>query len=108
MNSDFLMRQLAVFIYTLARNGPVVFLGTLGIAVFGLGPIGRALAARIRGVAPSLPADDPSLAALKAGMTDLQERLDFSERVLTELRQRLIGGGGPVPPAPPGRAVTPV
>jgi hypothetical protein len=101
MDSAFWFRQFSQFIFTLASHGDVVLLGTLAISVFGLGPIGRALAARIRGT----PSDD-SLAALRSGMSELQERLDFSERVLGELRQRLIGGEAP--PEPPARVVTPV
>lgn len=104
MGSEFLIQQLRQFIFMLANNGHWVFLGTLGIGVFGLGPIGRALAARIRGPA----ADQASLDALKAGIADLQERLDFSERVLTELRQRALGPGDGAPQPAPGRTITSV
>ena len=106
MDGAFLMRQLEQFIYMLASHGHIVFLGTLGITVFGLGPIGRALAARIRGTTSAL-SDEASLSALKAGLTELQGRLDFSERILN-VRQRLIGSGESAPPIPPPRATTPV
>jgi hypothetical protein len=87
MDSEFLIQQLRQFIFTLASQGPLVFLGTLGILVFGLGPVGRALAARIRGseFRPGLP-QDPSVTGLQATVSELQERLDFSERMMAELR----------------------
>ena len=78
-------------------------MSSLGITVFGLGPLGRAVAARIRG----RHATDDSLEGLRTGITELQDRLDFSERVLTELRQKLIAGGKPPEAAPPRRMVTP-
>lgn len=103
MGPDFWARQFSQFIFTIASHGAAVFVSTLGITVFGLGPIGRAVAARIRGG----HAVDDSLGALKGGLTELQERLDFSERVLTELRQQQIVGGKPPEVAPPRRMVTP-
>lgn len=107
MDSEFLIQQLRQFIFDLASNGHVVFLTTLGILVFGLGPIGRAIAKRIRG-SESPPLEDPSLPALKASVSELQERLDFSERVLAELRDRQ-GGPGILPgPERTAREVTPV
>ena len=93
----------------LATNGHIVFLGTLAIAVFGLGPIGRAIASRIRGgVAPALPIEDPSLVAPKSAMGEVLERLDFSERMLTELSRRTLGPGLLPPQAEVPREVTPV
>ena len=50
-------------------------------------PVGRALAARIRGEVPVAP-PDPELRAdleqLRHDVADLQERLDFTERVLSQ------------------------
>jgi hypothetical protein len=106
MGPDFWTRQFAQFIFTIASHGAAVFVSTLGIMVFGLGPVGRAAAARIRGGAASGLADD-SLGDLKSGMTELQDRLDFSERVLTELRQRLLAPGDATQQPPPRRIVTP-
>ncbi len=103
MGPDFWTRQFAQFIFSIASHGATVLVSTLGITVFGLGPIGRALAARIRG----RNAADDSLEALRTGMNELQDRLDFSERVLTELRQQLIAGGKPLEVAPPRRMATP-
>ena len=96
MDRDFLIQQLGQFIFTLASNGPVVFLGTLGILVFGLGPIGRGIARRIATTeVPPLPAEDPAAASLKATVAELQERLDFSERVLADLRERPDAANSP-------------
>ena len=50
-------------------------------------PVGRALAARIRGEVP-VAQPDPELRAdleqLRHDVADLQERLDFTERVLSQ------------------------
>jgi hypothetical protein len=50
-------------------------------------PVGRALAARIRGEVPAAH-PDPELRAeleqLRHDVADLQERLDFTERVLSQ------------------------
>lgn len=60
------------------------------------GPIGVALAARIRGGAP--PADDHALAAevdnLRGRLAEVEERLDFAERLLAQAREadQLHGG----------------
>ena len=103
MGPDFWTRQFAQFVFSIATHGATVLVSALGITVLGLGPIGRAVAARIRG----RNAADDSLEALRTGVTELQDRLDFSERVLTELRQKLIAGGKPPEAAPPHRMVTP-
>ncbi|HEY6926182.1 MAG TPA: hypothetical protein VI653_22050 [Steroidobacteraceae bacterium] len=103
MGPDFWTRQFAQFIFSIASHGAAVLVSSLGITVFGLGPLGRAVAARIRG----RHAADDSLEALGTGITELQDRLDFSERVLTELRQQLIAGGKPSEAAPPRRMATP-
>ncbi len=102
------LQQWHQFIFDLANHGAIVFLGTLGIGVFGLGPIGRAIAARIRsGPTGALPPSDPSLPAMKAMLEEALERLDFSERVLTALDQRT--GGNPAQlPAKTARVITPV
>ena len=50
-------------------------------------PVGRAFAARIRG-APPAPEPDPELRAeldlLRQDVVELQERLDFTERMLAQ------------------------
>lgn len=94
MDSSFLVQQLRQFIFMLASYGHVVFLGTLAITVFGLGPIGRAIASRIRsGSTPAPPVSDPALAALTTTIGEVLERLDFSERLLTELNHKALGAG---------------
>jgi hypothetical protein len=60
------------------------------------GPIGAALAERIRGGAP--PADGQALAAeedhLRGRLAEVEERLDFAERLLAQAREadQLHGG----------------
>ena len=103
MGPDFWTRQFAQFIFSIASHGATVLVSALGITVLGLGPIGRAVAARIRG----RNAADDSLEALRTGITELQDRLDFSERVLTELRHKFIAGGKPPETALPHRVATP-
>ena len=111
MDSSFLVQQLRQFIFILASYGHIVFLGTLAITVFGLGPIGRAIASRIRsGPTPNPPVSDPSLAALTATIGEVVERLDFSERLLTELNHNALGAGSRQGQAPPDamREITPI
>ena len=68
----------------------------IGIAMILTGPIGAALAERIRGAAA--PADDHGLAAevdnLRGRLADVEERLDFAERLLAQAHEadRLHGG----------------
>ena len=70
--------------------------GILALILFGGGtlfllsvsPIGRALADRLRG--PAGPARDPELRAeveaLRQELAELQERVDFAERLLAQRR----------------------
>ncbi len=59
--------------------------GTLTVLAFS--PVGRALADRIRGHGAE-PAYDPELSAevqsLRADVSELQERVDFTERLLAQ------------------------
>ena len=104
--NDFWLNQWHQFIFQLASHGASVFLCTLGITVVGLGPIGRAIAARIRG-GPAGALPDETLEALKSGMAEMQERLDFSERMITDVRQHLLEPGKPIEPREPRRVTTP-
>ncbi|HUR95087.1 MAG TPA: hypothetical protein VMY76_10915 [Gemmatimonadales bacterium] len=60
------------------------------------GPIGAAIAERIRG--GPLPAEDPAIAAdvdhLRGRLAEVEERLDFAERLLSQAREadQLPGG----------------
>jgi len=50
------------------------------------GPLGDALARRIGGDADPRPPDDPELAELRTRVAELEERQDFTERVLLQDR----------------------
>jgi hypothetical protein len=61
-------------------------------------PVGRALADRLRGHVP--PREDPELMAeveaLRQEVADLQERVDFTERMLSSSQERReLGKGEP-------------
>lgn len=86
MDETFWSQQFTQFIFVLANNGHVVLLGTLGILAVSFGPIGRALAARLR----SGTREAAVLEALKAELVELQERVDFSERAVAEVRRQLL------------------
>lgn len=68
----------------------------IGLARILTGPIGRALADRLRGAPPAR--QDPALAAevdgLRTRLAEVEERLDFAERLLASARQadQLPGG----------------
>jgi F0F1-type ATP synthase membrane subunit b/b' len=68
----------------------------IGLVKIFTGPIGAALAERIRGAAA--PADDHGLAAevdnLRGRLAEVEERLDFAERLLAQAREadQLHGG----------------
>ena len=85
-----------------------VGLGSLGLF---FGPIGRALAKSIeahgRWLSPA-PEQDPArgeeaarLEALESRLGELEERLDFTERVLAQSRQAQIDGADTPPGALP-------
>jgi hypothetical protein len=61
----------------------------IGLVKIFTGPLGAALAERIRGAAA--PADDHGLAAevdnLRGRLADVEERLDFAERLLAQARE---------------------
>lgn len=54
-------------------------------------PVGRALAERIRGKGHAVAGPDPDTLAeidqLRQELTDVQERLDFAERLMTQHRE---------------------
>jgi hypothetical protein len=62
-----------------------------------ISPVGKALADRLRGHAP--PAQDPELLAeveaLRQEVAELQERVDFTERMLSSHERRELGKGEP-------------
>ena len=76
---------------TLIFGGATLFL-------LAISPIGRALAERIRGQAST--STDPQLLAdvdaLRHDVAELQERVDFTERLLAQREQGQVGEGGKV------------
>ena len=70
-------------------------IGAIGASLL-LGPVGKAISRRIGGREPS--ASDPEaaerIAELEHRLVDLEERLDFAERLLAQERatERLPGG----------------
>jgi hypothetical protein len=61
------------------------------------GPLGQALARRLTGAVPDLP-HDAEIAELRARLTELEERLDFTERVLLQQQERpQVPAGGEHP-----------
>ena len=70
---------------------PTTILGVIGGAVVLNGPVGKALARRLQGPTPSeLPPDQvlSELDDLRGRLTELEERADFSERLLAKQRER--------------------
>jgi hypothetical protein len=61
------------------------------------GPIGQALARRLAGTEPE-PAHDAEVAELRARVAELEERMDFTERVLLQQQERgQVSAGGEHP-----------
>lgn len=80
----------ALFAITFIFGGGTLFL-------LAISPVGKALADRLRGNAP--PAHDPELLAevdaLRQEVAELQERVDFTERMLSSQERRELGKGEP-------------
>ena len=78
-----------VLAITLIFGGGTLFL-------LSISPVGRALADRLRG--KSQPAQDPELLAevdaLRQEVAELHERVDFTERILSEAHERKELGKG--------------
>ena len=69
---------------------PVTIIGAIGAAVVLRGPLGQAIAERIRGGGGNeLPPEQVlnELDELRTRLTELEERADFSERMLAERRE---------------------
>ncbi|HEY6947611.1 MAG TPA: hypothetical protein VI297_02245 [Gemmatimonadales bacterium] len=76
----------------------LVFGGATGVGL-AFSPIGRALADRIRrrgGLTGPDPAAQEELARLRDDVAELQERLEFTERVLAQREGAGPGAGGTV------------
>jgi len=68
----------------------VLFFGGVTAVMLAFSPIGRALADRLRhrGGQPELdPAVQDELMRLRADVAELQERMDFTERVLAQRKE---------------------
>jgi hypothetical protein len=68
------------------------------VFLLSISPIGKAIAERIRANG-AVPMQDPELLAevdaLRRDMSELQERVDFAERLLARTQERQqVGGGG--------------
>ena len=78
---------------------PIGIIGLVSGAVVLIGPVGRALARKLEGAAPlelheAHEATAVEIDDLRARMGELEERLDFAERLLAQGRQdRELAGG---------------
>jgi uncharacterized protein YbjT (DUF2867 family) len=79
----------------------VMVFGTGMLAVVAFSPIGRAIAARLRGPAelPSEEVDElrEQVATLQQQVGELAERQDFTERLLAQAREKGALGSGSAP-----------
>jgi hypothetical protein len=82
MDPEILGWLLQQLLADLASNASIILISFFSVGVLGLGPIGRGLGRRLRG---STAAEDEAQ-RLRAEVELIQERLDFSERVLHQLR----------------------
>ncbi len=88
----------------LAQHVQVILPLLIGVGVLGLGPIGRAIARRIIGA----DAERAELESLRQQVAELQERADYTERLLGTLRSQLPPASGGATRAPDTRPVTPL
>jgi flagellar biosynthesis/type III secretory pathway M-ring protein FliF/YscJ len=80
------------FIIVLILIASAIF--TFAAAKLFKGPIGHALARRIAGAQPE-PDRDAEVAELRARVAELEERVDFTERVLLQQQERgQVSAGG--------------
>lgn len=87
----------------LVDNASTIILTVFTVSVVGLGPIGRGLGRRLRG---STEAEEESR-RLQSEVEQLHERLDFSERLLHQLRPA-VAPMEPTDETTTPEAVTPV
>ena len=92
-------------LFRLAEHAQVFIPALFATAVLGLGPIGRAFARRLS----SGTDEREELASLRQQLVELQERVDYTERLLAEARKQVPPPSGPPATRPPdGHARTPV
>jgi hypothetical protein len=79
----------------MSQDAIVILVIVIGVVAVKLlrGPLGHAIADRMRGPPPPDPAMGEELEALKGRLAEVEERLDFAERLLakTEQAERLPG-----------------
>ena len=100
MEPELISWLLQQFLSNLASNASTILISFFTVGVLGLGPIGRGLGRRLRGTT----AAEDEARQLRAEVELIQERLDFSERVLHQLRDP----SDHATDAPTTREVTPV
>lgn len=78
---------------------PVALFSIVGGAIVLRGPVGKALARRLEGDQAALPGPSEDVLVelddLRARVLELEERVDFSERLLASQRQAADQGQGP-------------
>jgi len=98
-----ILAGLAMFVLVARSLGvafaiPVGIIGAISVAVVLRGPIGKALARRLEGDQPSIAAPSDEVLAelddLRSRVLELEERVDFSERLLASHRDRSREAGG--------------
>ena len=73
---------------------PIIALGSVGLIAFTFTPLGRALAKRLSGQAGSPELEDrvarleADLDATRAELAESQERIDFTERALAQVKEQ--------------------
>ncbi len=93
------------FLFRLAEHAQWVFPALFATAVLGLGPIGRAFARRLS----SPGAEREELNSLREQVAELQERLDYTERLLSQTARQVPPSSGPSVARPTDEGVrTPV
>jgi hypothetical protein len=81
----------------------VMVFGTGMVGIVAFSPIGRAIADRLRGKdAAALPSEElddmrAHLQSMQEQVSELAERVDFSERLLAKVKEKGTLSGGPVP-----------
>jgi hypothetical protein len=80
--------------HALALLIPIIVMGFTGIIAFSFTPLGRALARRLSGQAASPELEgrvaqlEGDLDAVRHELAETQERQDFTERALAQLKER--------------------
>ena len=93
------------FLFRLAEHAQWIVPALFATAVLGLGPIGRAFARRLSSGA----AERDELASLREQLAELLERLDYTERILSQTPRLVPPSSGPSATRPTDeRARTPV